>query len=300
MTNREAWLADAVAGLADALDADFSLTAFSSRLAEELAELLAPADVALAVADEQGDLQVEGATSERVFALASVDLGKGQGPCTDSYRSGGQIRNRLLDGAGDRWPQYAPIARAAGFRTAHALPLQCRAGAVGVAGVLAEGSDPLTDHQVSLAGALVTSATVSILQERAVRRSTKKSEQLQHALDSRVVVEQAKGMVAGRLSTDVNVAFTLLREYARRSNQRLSAVCEDVVSRKLRASELVTTNRSRGQQARHQADQALEMRRADELRRTQLADQARETRLRAGQVEVSRDMWRFTPGEPPP
>ena len=256
MTNREVWLADAMAGLADALDAQFNLTAFSNRLAEDLAELLSPADVALAVADERGELRVEGATSERVFALASVDLGNGQGPCTDSYRSGGQIRNLPLGTAVDRWPQYAPIAWAAGFRTAHALPLRCRAGAVGVAGVLAEGSDPLTDHQVSLAGALATSAAIGILQERAVRHSTEKSEQLQHALDSRVVVEQAKGMVAGRLSTDVNVAFTLLREYARGRNRRLSAVCEDVVRRKLPASELLISNRSRRQQAQQAASTA--------------------------------------------
>lgn len=240
MTNREAWLADAVAGLADALEADFSLTAFSGRLAEDLAQLLAPADVALAVADDHGELRVEGATSDRVFALASVDLGNAQGPCTDSYRSGGSVRNRILDGAGGHWPQYAPIARAAGFRIAHALPLRCRAGAVGVAGVLAEQADPLTDFQASLADALVTSAAISILQERAVRRSTEKSEQLQRALDSRIVVEQAKGLVAGRLNTDVNSAFTLLRDYARGRNERLAEVCEDVVRGKLPTGALVT------------------------------------------------------------
>lgn len=250
MTNREAWLAGAVAGLADALDHGFSLTSFSGRLAEDLAQLLAPADVALAVADERGELRVEGATSDRAFALASVDLGNGEGPCTDSYRTGGQIRNRPLDGASDHWPQYAPIAQAAGFRTAHALPLRCRAGAVGVAGVLAEGADPLTDLQASLADALVTSAAVSILQERALRRSTEKSEQLQRALDSRIVVEQAKGMVAARLDTDVGAAFTLLRDYARRRNERLAVVCENVVNGRVPAGHLVAARHARREAGR--------------------------------------------------
>lgn len=255
MTNHEAWLAGAVAGLADALDAGFSLAAYAGRLAENLAQLLAPADVALAVADERGELRVEGATSDRVFALASVDLENGQGPCTDSYRSGDPIRNRTLDGAGDRWPQYAPIARAAGFRIAHALPLRCRAGAVGVAGVLAEDTTPLTDPQASLADALITSATISILQERAVRRSTERSEQLQRALDSRIVVEQAKGMVAGRLNTDVDSAFTLLRDHARRRNERLAAVCEDVTHGRLPAGALVAAGRARRAGRRRQDSQ---------------------------------------------
>lgn len=278
MTNREEWLADAVTGLADALDPGFSLTAFSDRLARDLSELLAPAEVALAVADEHGELRIEGATSERVLTLASVDLGERQGPCTDSYRSGGQIRNWTLAGAADRWPQYAPVARAAGFRTAHALPLRCRAGAVGAAGVLAEGSDPLTDQQVRLADALVTSAAVSILHERAMRRSAEKSEQLQRALDSRVLVEQAKGLVAGRLGTDVDVAFMLLRAYARSRNLQLAGVCKDVLSRKLPPSALLTESHGRRQEAKLQAERARGARRAERARKPR----------------------RLIPGEPPP
>lgn len=249
MINHEAWLADAVAGLADALDDGFSLTAFSGRLAEDIAELLAPADVALVLADEHGELRVQGATTERAFALASVDVGNAEGPCTDGYHGTGQIRNRPLDGTGS-WPRFAPVARAAGFRFAHAVPLRCRAGAVGVAGVLAEGPDLLTDTKASLAEALATSAAISILQERAVRRSTEKSEQLQRALDTRVVVEQAKGMLAGRLNTDVGVAFTLLREYARGRNLRLSAVAGDVVHGKLGDADLVAASRARDAAAR--------------------------------------------------
>ena len=250
MINHEAWLADAVAGLADALDEDFSVTAFSGRLAEDIAELLSPADVALALADEHGELRVQGATTERAFALASLDVGNAEGPCTDGYRGAGQIRNRPLDGTGS-WPRFAPVARAAGFRIVHAVPLRCRAGTVGVAGVLAEGPGHLTGDKVSLAEALATSAAISILQERAVRRSTEKAEQLQRALDSRVVVEQAKGLLAGRLNTDVGVAFTLLREYARGRNLRLSAVAGDVVDGKLGATDLVVANR--GRQARQAA-----------------------------------------------
>jgi hypothetical protein len=258
VSNREAWLADAMVGLADALAADFSLTAFSGRLAEDIAQLLAPADVALAVADERGELRVEGATTERVFTLASVDLRDSEGPCTESFHSGGQIRNQALGEAGSRWPQFAPIARAAGFQIAHALPLQCRYGAVGVACILAEGARPLTDDQASLAEALATTATISILQERAVRRNAEKSEQLQHALDSRVVIEQAKGMVAGRLDTDVKMAFTLLRDYSRERNQRLASVAADVVQGKLPAAELLARH-ARRPAARHHHERPLSL-----------------------------------------
>jgi hypothetical protein len=243
VTDREAWLAAAVSGLAEVLKADFTMAAFSGRLADDLAELLDPADVAVVIADERGELRVEGATSSRAFALASVDVGNGQGPFTDSYRSGGQIRNTPLDGAGDYWPQFAPIARAAGFQIAHALPLRWREGAVGVAGVLGEAADPFNGYDAGLADALVTSAAIGLMQERALRRSTQKSEQLQRALDSRIVVEQAKGMVAARLNTDVDLAFVLLRDYARGRNERLATVCCAIVNRKLPVAALVADRR---------------------------------------------------------
>jgi hypothetical protein len=121
-------------------------------------------------------------------------------------------------------------SRAAGFRTVEALPMRLRNQVIGALNLFRAGPGPLDPADVRIAQALADVATIGLLQERNVRRSETVAEQLQGALNSRVIIEQAKGKLAERLSIDMDQAFTLLRDYARNTNQRLTDVARQFIS----------------------------------------------------------------------
>jgi GAF domain-containing protein len=145
-----------------------------------------------------------------------------EGPCLDCFRSGAPVLNVDLESAPTRWPVFGPMARTAGFRTVHALPTRLRDQVIGAANIFHVAPVTVGDCNAHLAQALADVATIGLLQERAVRRVTDLSEQLQRALNSRIVVEQAKGAVAERAGVDMDTAFGWLRGYARRHHQRLA------------------------------------------------------------------------------
>lgn len=246
MQDREEWLADTLVGLADTLVADFDVIDFLSTLTERLVELLGAAEVGLVLADPQGNLRVMAATTERMRMLDLFEVQTNEGPCLDCYRSGEPVLNIGLDSALARWPVFAPMARDSGFVAVHALALRLRDQVIGAVNIF--HTDPVTigDREIHLAQALTDVATIGLLQERAVRRASDLSEQLQRALNSRVVIEQAKGVVAERASVDMDTAFGWLRGYARSNNRRLAEVASDVVERTLPVGTLRTAAAAAG------------------------------------------------------
>ncbi|HLI39459.1 MAG TPA: GAF and ANTAR domain-containing protein [Streptosporangiaceae bacterium] len=242
MHNRETWLAAAMVELADTADARFDEAAYARRLAGQLAELLAPAEVGLLVADGSGHLLPRTASTARAAELWSLEARHAEGPCTNCYRTGEPVLNEPLGhlaAAGRRYPRFAAAARAAGFRIVSALPMGRRGGVTGAVGILDAGGHPLTGTDASLARALADVAASAILHHRAFRHSIETSRQLQHALDSRVRIEQAKGAIAARLGVSPEVAFELLRGYARRHNQMLGGVADATIRGDLPVRDLV-------------------------------------------------------------
>lgn len=239
MENREEWLADTFVELADTLVDTFDVVDFLSGLTLRCVELLDAAEVGLVLADAAGRLHVVASSSERMRVLELFEIQSDEGPCLDAYRSGLQVVNVDLDGADERWPAFAPRAREAGFAEAHALPMMLREEVIGALNVFDTTARRLSDGDVRLTQALTDTATIGLLQERAVHRATVLAEQLQHALNSRVVVEQAKGFVAEQLKIDVGDAFEILRGYSRRRGARLGDVVADVVAGRLPAERLI-------------------------------------------------------------
>jgi hypothetical protein len=230
--DREIWLAATMVELADIRAADFDEAGYSRALAQRLAELLGPAEIALLMSGAGGQLTVAATTSGRAVELASFEELHREGPCTSCLSSGQPRVNESLASGVTPWPRFATVARGAGFRLASALPMRRHAETVGVVGVLTAGQ-PLAAADARLARTLAEAATIAILQQRALRGSLAKSEQLQHALNSRVVIEQAKGAVAARLDVRPDAAFELLRGYARRHNLTLAAVASAAIDGKL-------------------------------------------------------------------
>jgi len=214
-------LSETFVELTDTMVADFDLIDFLHVLTSRSVELLDVSAAGLLLADPRGELRVVAASSEAARLLELFQLQGDQGPCLDCFRSGRPVAATDL-GADPRWPQFADAAGQAGFCAVQALPMRLRDQVIGALNLFRATAGPFDADTVQVGQALADVATISLLHDRSMRRTDTLNEQLQTALNSRVVIEQAKGKLAERLGIDVDQAFALLRDQARNRNQRLS------------------------------------------------------------------------------
>jgi GAF domain-containing protein len=214
-------LSEAFVELTDTMVADFDVIDFLHVLTSRSVELLEVSAAGLLLADLRGELRVVAASSEAARLLELFQLQSDQGPCLDCFRSGRPVAAVDL-GADRRWPRFAAAAGQAGFTAVQALPMRLRDQVIGALNLFRATPGAFDPASVRIGQALADVATIGLLHERSMRRSDTLNEQLQTALNSRVIIEQAKGKLAERLGIDVNQAFTLLRDQARDRNQRLS------------------------------------------------------------------------------
>jgi hypothetical protein len=238
--------------LADTLIDDFDMIDFLHVLVDRSVELLDIDAAGLLLADQRGQLQVIASSDEHVRVLELFQLQNAEGPCLDAFASGAAVTEADLVTAHIRWPRFAPAAVAAGFGGVDALPMRLREQVIGALNLFRADTGSLPDTSLRTARALVDVATIGLLQERAIRHQEVVTEQLQSALNSRVVIEQAKGLIAERLGIDLEAAFLALRGYARNNNLKLSEVAETVIAGRTATQDLLgtgapTTSRSRRQ-----------------------------------------------------
>jgi hypothetical protein len=233
MTATDRRVREAFIELTDTLVTDFDIIDYLQRLAVRCAELLGVSACGVMLADHLGALNLVAASSEEARLVELAQLQAARGPCVDAHRTGTPIQQSDLSSPGQSWPAFASAARAAGFAAVHALPMRLRDETLGAVNLLSDVAGPLDDDTVALGQALADAATIGILHQRALARHELVAEQLQAALNSRIVIEQAKGFLAERLEVSVDVAFGLLRGYARDHNRKLTAVAADVVERRL-------------------------------------------------------------------
>ena len=244
MENRDEWLARTFVELADTLVADFDLIEFLSMLADRCVELLGAAEVGLVLIGPRG-LQVMASSTERMRLTELLELQLEEGPCLECSRTGLPVLNQRLESADDRWPRFAPMARESGFQMVHAVPLRLRDEVIGAMNVFDTSLHEMTVTESNLLRAFADAATIGILQERTVKQQSDLSIQLQGALNSRIAVEQAKGIVAERLKIDMDTAFGMIRSHARNHGKLLSAVADDLVRGSLSADELDPPSKGR-------------------------------------------------------
>jgi hypothetical protein len=226
--DREQRLAETFVELADTLVADFDVIDFLQVLAARCVELLDVAAAGLVLADQGGALRVVAASDERARLLELLEVQGDEGPCRDCCRLASAVVNVDLAGAAGRWPRFAPRAVGAGFGSANALPLRLRGQVVGSLNLFHAGAGGLGGLELRLAQALADAATIGILQQRTIRQGEVAAAQLQAALTSRVVIEQAKGVLAERLQVSTDEAFGVLRTAARSRGRLLSEVAAQV------------------------------------------------------------------------
>ena len=223
-------LSDTFVDLADTMVADFDVIEFLHVLTDRSVALLAASAAGVMLADPRGELRVAAASSEEAGLLELFQLQNDQGPCLECFRTGRPVTAADLAGPAPRWPRFAAAALQAGFATVEALPMRLRDQTIGALNLFRAEPEPLDPADLRIGQALADVATIGLLHERNVRRRDTVAEQLQAALNSRVIIEQAKGKLAERLSIDMDRAFTMLRDYARASNQRLTDVARDFVT----------------------------------------------------------------------
>jgi GAF domain-containing protein len=225
----EARLAETFVELADTLIDDFDVIEFLHMLTLRSVELLQANAAGLMLADSAGELRVMASSTERTRLLELFELQSAEGPCLECYRTGIAVVSPDLDRETQRWPRFTTEAKATGFRAVHALPMRLRGDTIGALNLFQAEVGAPSQGDVRVAQALADVATIGILQERMVREAQSTTAQLQTALDSRIAIEQAKGVLAERAHIDMDEAFRLLRAYTRSGHHRLSDVARDVV-----------------------------------------------------------------------
>jgi GAF domain-containing protein len=228
--------------LADTLVENFDVVDFLQTLTDRCVELLGTDASGLMLSDQRGGLQVMTATMQRARMLELFELQIQEGPCLDCFNSGDAIPNvDLTQPETDKqWPAFTPTAVRAGFGTTHALPMRLRGQVIGALNLFNDKPVQLSDSDLTVAQAMADVATIGLLHQRNTHEQTVLSEQLQTALHSRVLIEQAKGALAARTSLDVNQAFHTMRAYARRNNLTLTDVATAIVDQTMSSDILVT------------------------------------------------------------
>ena len=240
MMLREDLIANTFLGIVDALVDEFDIIDMLTGLTVGCVDLEFATAAGILLADEHGKLRVMAASSERTYLLELFQLQNDEGPCLEAFSTGEAVIHEDLSSASERWPRFAPEAVRAGFQSVHAFPLRLRSSVLGAMNLFSATRGEIGEPAAHLAQALADVASIAILQDQVIRQSDLKAGQLQHALDSRVAIEQAKGMLAERANVDMDQAFTMLRSYARSSRRHLTAIAIQLVEGTLPIDELVT------------------------------------------------------------
>jgi GAF domain-containing protein len=229
LRSRESSLAETFVLLADTLVDDYDVVDLLDQLVAACVDLLGVTAAGLLLDDQRGNLAVVASSSEESRLLEIFQLQNDEGPCLDCVRGGAPVSSGDLDADRARWPLFVPAALAAGFRSVAAVPLRLRSQTIGGLNMFDSRVELVPAEDQRLAQALADVATIGILQRRSAHRTTLVAEQLQHALNSRVVIEQAKGVLSERNAVTMDVAFDTLRRHARNHNLKLTDVALAVV-----------------------------------------------------------------------
>lgn len=227
MATREARMARTFVEVADTLVADFDVVDLHTLVVERCVEIFSVDAAGTMVAAADGQLRVMASTNEAAKALELFELQAQKGPCFDCYHSGEPLVNVDLSTPDGRFRDFAVAAAHHGFVTVHALPMRLRDEMIGALNLFQTTGD-LEQVDIDAAQALADMATIAILHHRASINAQALHDQLDQALTSRIIIEQAKGMVAALDDLTMDEAFEKLRAYARRNNRLLADIALEV------------------------------------------------------------------------
>jgi len=251
--DREGRVSRALVSLADTLVDDYDIIELLDRLIGYSVALLAADAAAIMLVDASGRLRAVASSSEDADMMELLQLQVEQGPCVECFHTGAPVSVADLNDARKRWPRFFDaVTQRRTYRSVHAIPLRLRGQAIGALNLFHREPGPLPQADLDVAQALADVATIGILSERAIHDAGVLNVQLQTTLNGRVIIEQAKGLIAhqGRISMDA--AFARLRRYSRENNQRLVEVARQVANSQLAATDILTASAGPSPPARRQ------------------------------------------------
>ena len=235
---RESLLIATLVELADNLVDDFDVIDVLTMLSLRCVDAIDVDAAGVMLASPGGELQFIASSSESMRVLELLQIQADEGPCVDCYKDGNAIINHELTETDQRWPNFTPRAIALGFHSVHCLPMRLRGRTIGALNFFRQEEGLLDDDDVILAQGLADIATIAILQHRTSLDAKTLNFQLSNALDSRIIIEQAKGKIAQATNCDMDQAFNRLRAHARNHNQGLTTVAVMVVEGSLSGNDL--------------------------------------------------------------
>jgi GAF domain-containing protein len=238
-TQREGGLVTAFVRLADTLVTDYDVIELFHELCADCVDLLGVDAAGLLFGDQRGSLRCVSASTEAAQLVELFQLQSDQGPCLDCYAAGSQVHVGVLAHE-TRWPRFVASARDHGFAAVHAVPMRLRGQTIGALNLFQRRAGVMPPGELAIAQALADVATIAVLSGRHAHERDELTEQLQSALRSRVIIEQAKGMLAERGRIDLDEAFVRLRSHARRTRGRLSDLAGGVVDGTFDTTELLS------------------------------------------------------------
>ena len=235
---RESLLARTLVELADTLVDDFDVVELLTLLTDRCVDVLDVGAAGLMLAGPDGNLRVMASSNDAMRVLELFEIQAEEGPCPECFRTSQAVVNEDLTAADGRWPRFAAQALEAGFQSVCALPMRLRGKTIGALNLFRAEPGPMREPDIIAAQAFADVATIAILQHRAALEAQVLNDQLNHALNSRIVIEQAKGVLAERTGHDMERSFALLRNHARNHSLRLVDVAHGVIDGTIAASAL--------------------------------------------------------------
>jgi GAF domain-containing protein len=235
---REQLLVETFVTLADTLVDDYDVIDFLQALAEGCVDLLDVTAAGIMLADPHGSLRHAACSSEQMRLVELFELQVEQGPCFDAFRDRTAVVSDSVDETARRWPKFAPGAAEHGFVFVSAVPMRLRTQSIGALNLFSSARHGLTDNDLRVAQGMADVATIGILQQRAIQDATELAGHLESALESRIVIEQAKGVIAQHDRISVDDAFARIRTFARSNHLLLSATARRIVDGSLSLRDL--------------------------------------------------------------
>lgn len=241
---REQKINAAFVAMTDALMNEYDVVDLLSTLLKACADVLEMDAGGILLADAAGDLELVASTSEEAQVVETIIIAAGEGPCIDCYTTGEHVSVPDIDAAAKEWPKFHASAIEQGFRSTYAVPMKLRDDVMGVMNILSSAHREISEEDGRIAQALADLAVLGVLHERNFRAPYAITEQLHLVLDTRILIEQAKGVLVQRENLTMTEAFDALRAYARVNGMTLRRVAESTVHRTLATEDIVREKES--------------------------------------------------------